>query len=448
MTDERVAPTGVDASGPSPGRPLDGMDGRREDFASDRRLAERNLAGASKARTVFRVLRKRRRRCRALLAVPALLIVLAACGGGESGSQSGAVAGDAGDRLDLKAVCPSTIVIQTSWLPDAVAAGALYHLLGPGPDVDAGQKRVTAPLLARGKDTGVKLELRAGGPAIGFTQTSAQMYLDTGITLGMPKVDEQIQLSAGQPTLAVLSLLEIDPGVILWDPVKHPEFSTIQDIGRTQTTVLYFGGDTYMEYLIGSGILKRSQVDGSQDGSPARFVAAGGDIAQAGYATVDPYTFKEEVKEWGKPVKFQLVYDTGYPNYGEILAMRAGDKDKLAPCLRKLVPIVQQAQVDLLADPARTIDLTANLNEAYKSGIPYTTDSAEFAVNQAKALGLIGNGDDGSIGNFDESRVQRMIDITKPIFAAQKKPIKDGLTPAEVVTNEFIEAKIGLATRS
>jgi hypothetical protein len=374
----------------------------------------------------------------------ALLFLVAACSNGHDDDQPAVNAGNTGDPLNLSGVCPSTVVVQTSWLPDAVLTGALYYLLAPNPDIDARRKRVTAPLMTRGRNTGVKLELRAGGPAIGYTQTSAQMYLDTSITLGLPHVDEQIQLSARQPTLAVLALVEKDPQMILWAPDKHPEFRTIRDIGRTDTKVLYFDGDTYMEYLIGSRILKRSQVDGSYDGSPSRFVATQGEVAQSGYATVDPYVLEKEVKEWGQPVKFQLVYDTGYPNYGEILAIRARDKNKLAPCLRKLVPIVQQAQADVIDKPDQTIDLTVQLNEAYQSGIPYTRDSAVFAVRQARALGLVGNGDDGTIGNMQSARVQRMIEITEPIFAAQKKPIKDDLTPSEVVTNEFINPKMGL----
>jgi hypothetical protein len=389
----------------------------------------------------------RSRRRGAPLAVLALLLLLNACGnGGDADQPSGNATGSA-DRLDLRGVCPSTVVVQTSWFPDALIAGPLYYLLGPNPDIDAGKKRITGSLVAQGKDTGVKLELRAGGPAIGFTQVSAQMYLDPSITLGLPKTDEQIQLSAKQPTLAVMSLVEIDPAMIMWDPGKHPEFNTIKDIGQTDTKVLYVGGDTYMEYLVGSGILKRSQVDGSEDGSPARFVASGGEIAQAGYATVDPYLYEEVVKEWGKPVKFQLVNDTGYPNYGEILAIRTADKDKLAPCLRKLVPIIQQAQIDVLAKPDTTIDLALKLNDAYKGGIPYTKEGAEFAIQQAKDLKLVGNGNDKTNGNFEDARIQRLIDITKPIFAAQKKPIKDGLTPDQVFTNEFIDAKLGLSTQ-
>jgi hypothetical protein len=43
-----------------------------------------------------------------------------------------------------------------------------------------------------------------------------------------------------------------------------------------------------MEYLIGSGILHRYQVDGSYDGKPGNFAAAGGKAAQAGSPPPSP----------------------------------------------------------------------------------------------------------------------------------------------------------------
>jgi hypothetical protein len=300
------------------------------------------------------------RRSMARRALPALiasllLVLLSACtsGGNEDTGQSAAAGSSSSDPLDLRGACPSTVVIQTSWDPSAESFGALYALLGPNPQVDAKKKRVTAPLTrAVGKDTGVKLELRAGGPAIGFQQATAQLYADPGIHLAVANAsDEVIQLSKTQPTIGVLALVDIDPQLILWDPATHPDWNIIADIGQTNEKVLYFGGDTYMEYLIGTGILKKSQVDGSFDGSPARFVAEQGKIAQSGYATSDPYVLEKATPEWGKPVKFQLVYDTGYPNYGSLLSIRARDKEKLAPCLKKLVPIVQQSQVDVHSKP-------------------------------------------------------------------------------------------------
>jgi hypothetical protein len=41
-------------------------------------------------------------------------------------------------------------------------------------------------------------------------------------------------------------------------------------------------------------------------------------------------------------------------------------------------------------------------------------------------------------------RVRRVIEIVTPIFSAQGKPVKQGLKPEDVATNEFIDPKIRL----
>ena len=168
--------------------------------------------------------RRSTRRALAALAA-ALFLLLGACtGDGGEDNQPTAAAGSS-DPKDLRGVCPDPIVIQTSWDPSVESFGALYNLLGPNPKIDDKQKRVTAPLTAQGKDTGVKLELRAGGPAIGFEKATTQLYADPKIHLAVPNAtDEVIQLSKSQPTLAVLALVDIDPQLILWDPATHPEW--------------------------------------------------------------------------------------------------------------------------------------------------------------------------------------------------------------------------------
>ena len=37
-----------------------------------------------------------------------------------------------------------------------------------------------------------------------------------------------------------------------------------------------------------------------------------------------------------------------------------------------------------------------------------------------------------------------MIEIVTPIFTAQKKPVKQGLKPEDIATNEFIDPEIRL----
>ena len=66
-------------------------------------------------------------------------------------------------------------------------------------------------------------------------------------------------------------------------------------------------------------------------------------------------------------MNYALVNDTGYPFYPQALSIRAADKQKLAPCLEKLVPIVQRAQVDFLANPAKTNAFIIRTVKAYNS---------------------------------------------------------------------------------
>ena len=382
-----------------------------------------------------------------LAAVAVLALVAAGCGGGgddEGTTQAPAATAPAGDAVNLAEVCPNPIVIQTDWDPES-EYGVYYHLLGPNPKVDTKKKLVSGPLVAGGKDTGVRLEVRTGGPSIGFEPVSSQMYKDPAITLGQVSTDEAIRFSAKQATLAVMAPMEISPFMIMWDPHTYPQFNTIADIGKTDTKVLYFEGDTYMAYLTGTGVLKKSQVDGSYDGKPGNFVAADGKVAQAGFATSEPYIYEHEVRQWGKPVKYALVNEAGYPFYPQALSIRAADKAKLAPCLKKLVPIVQRAQVDYLANPAATNKLVLDLVKQYNDGWVYTEGLANYAIEKMRS-DFVTNGSDQTLGNFDNARLQRMIDIVTPIFTAQNQPPKSGLKPEDIATNEFIDTSIGVPT--
>jgi hypothetical protein len=382
-----------------------------------------------------------------LAAVAVLALTAAGCGGGgddEGATQAPAATAPAGDAVNLSEVCPNPIVIQTDWDPES-EYGVYYHLLGPNPKIDTKKKLVSGPLVAQGKDTGVQVEVRTGGPSIGFEPVSSQMYKDPDITLGQVSTDEAIRFSDKQATIGVMAPMEISPFMIMWDPATYPQFNTIADIGKTDTKVLYFEGDTYMAFLTGTGVLKKSQVDGSYDGKPGNFVAADGKVAQAGFATSEPYIYEHEVRQWGKPVKYALVNEAGYPFYPQALSIRAADKEKLAPCLKKLVPIIQQAQVDYLANPDETNKLVLELVKQYNDGWVYTEGLANYAIEKMRS-DFVKNGSDQTLGNFDNARVQRMIDIVTPIFTAQNQPPKAGLKPEDIATNEFINPSIGVKT--
>ena len=61
---------------------------------------------------------------------------------------------------------------------------------------------------------------------------------------------------------------------------------------------------------------------------------------------------------------------------------------------------------------------------------------------------FVTNGPDKTLGNFDTARVQRMIDIVTPILAGQRQPLKQGLKPSDLYTNEFIDPGIGIGVNA
>ncbi|WP_301121278.1 ABC transporter substrate-binding protein [Mycolicibacterium fortuitum] len=345
--------------------------------------------------------------------------------------------------MDLSTVCPATISVQTDWNPQA-EQGGLFQLLGGTPVVDTSTATVTGPLVAAGGYTGVDLQIRAGGPAIGQQAVSAQMYTDPTITMGYVSTDEAIQLSASMPTTAVFAPLDKSPQIIMWDPTSWPDVHSIADLGKTGAIVRYFGGTTYMDYLVSADLLHTAQIDGGYDGTPGNWVAAGGRDAQQGYAGVEPYVYQHELDSWGKPVAYQLIHDTGYAIYQNAVSVRSGDLDSLAPCLRELVPIMQQAATDYLAEPERANTLILDAVNTFNNGWLYTRGVADHSDRLMRELGLVGNGANTTLGDFDMTRIQKTLNITEPIYASSGNPARPGLTPDKLATNEFIDPTIGV----
>ncbi len=386
-----------------------------------------------------------------VVAAVAVALALSACSGDSDQDQAPAAAptGSAasGGAQDLRGVCPDTVVVQKDWQPES-EHGTLYNLVGPGYKLDTQSKKLVGPLVSAGVDTGVKIEIRTGGPAVGFQPVPAVMYTDKSIHLGFVATDEAVQYSLKQPMISVMAPMEVSPLAIMWDKGTYPDFNNIADIGQTETKVLYSKGLAFMDYLTGSGILRTSQLDGSYTGAPDVFIANRGKAALQGFITSEPYIYEKEIKAWGKPLDGQLINDTGYPSYFDTIAVRSGDKDQLAPCLKKLVPILQRSQADFMKSPEPAIKIILDAVKKYNTGWQYSEGLAKFSVEQMAKLGIVSNGADKTLGEFDTGRVQKMINITKPIFASQRKPVKDGLRPDDIVTNEFIDRSIGLASGS
>jgi hypothetical protein len=340
----------------------------------------------------------------------------------------------------LRKACGSKIVVQTDWFPEP-EHGYLYQLAGTNGTLDTKNGHYTGTI----KGTGVQLEIRAGGPFTGFQQPISQMYQDSSITLGYATSDEEIQLAKKLPLVSVVAPDEYSPQILMWNPQKFPNVHRFADIKGTGAKVLVFAGGAWIDYLVGKGWIDQSQVDTSYDGSPARFVASDGGIFQQGFATSEPYLYAHDIPQYNKPVSYLLIKNSGYTPYPQTLAVRRADLTKLAPCLKLFVPLVQKAQVAYIKNPKAVNNKLRQIVTALNTFWKLTPGGNAYNTATQKKLGLVSDGPDCTLGNFNMKRLQGVISAVNPIFQAKGlDTINPNLKAAAIATNRFVDPKIGL----
>lgn len=372
----------------------------------------------------------------------AAILLLSACsrGGGDAG------AAVAGDPLDLRAVCPAVVTIQTDFNPES-EYGATYNLLGPKYTVDDQRKAVRGPLVAGGRDTGVQVEIRAGGPAVKFRDPGELLYKDPSITLGFVSTDSQIAQYAKYPTLSVVAPMSINPQILMWAADKHPALLSLANLSENKVPIVTFSGATYAQYLVTTGIISAKQWRQDYDGTDAAWIASGGSIIQQGFRSSEPYLYETK---FHTKINYILLYDMRYQVYSQTLGIRTADRAKLAPCLAKLVPIVQRSQVDFLRDPARAnaliVALAARPKWKKDTGWDYPADLAAYSVKAQKEEGLITVDRRSRVGLFNMDRVALAQQEVQLAFNAQspRVPYKPGIAPTDLATNQFIDLSVRL----
>ncbi|CAN5631353.1 nitrate ABC transporter substrate-binding protein [soil metagenome] len=346
---------------------------------------------------------------------------------------------DAGTVVELADVCPDPIVIQTDWFPES-EYGATYGLLGDDYTVDADNKIVTGSLMSQGHDTGVDVEIRSGGVA--GTDVETAMYTDDSVNFAYGTTDGQILKWDAAPLMSVVAPLEINPQIIMWDPETYPDVATLADLGTENITINVFGGSTFADIFVADGTWSADQVDPSYDGGPSRFIAEDGKIAQQGFVSSEPYAYENLFEEWGRPVVYQTIHDAGFQVYSETFAIRPDDLEAYRPCLEVFVPVVQQSAVDFVTDPTRTNAVIVDIVAQYDTFWEYPAEIAEYSVATQAELGLTGNGDDDTLGNFDEARIDTVLQQMRDAGL----DIDPDLQADDLFTNEFIDPAIGLAS--
>jgi len=338
----------------------------------------------------------------------------------------------------LAAACPSPLVIQTDWFPEA-EHGALYEMIGAGYTIDADNMVVTGPGQLGNAPLGIDIEVRTGGPAIGWSPVASYMYTDDSIHIGYANTEAQAQLE-DTPLISVMAPLEKNPQMIMWDPNTYPDVTNIADLGAQGVTINVFAGGVFIEVWIAEGVVSAEQVDPSYDGGPAMFIAADGAIAQQGFASSEPYQYLNDFTDWGKEVAYELLHDTGFEVYSQTLGVRPSDMEDMRACLELFIPVVQQSVVNFAANPSRALAIIVDAVDTFGSFWVYSIPQGEYAVATASELGLHGNGPDSTIGNMEESRIQGVLD--KMIAAGMDVTTTNA---SDLFTNEFIDMSIGFA---
>ena len=315
----------------------------------------------------------------------------------------------------LKGVCPDKVIVQTDWFPEA-EHGATFQLMGPDAKTSKDTGATTGSLTFQGKAQGVQLEIRAGGPFLGNQTVTSQMYKDKDILLGYISTDDAVKFSNDTPVVAVVAPQDKSPQVILWDKKNHPNAKSIADIAKEVDTITVFGGSTYIEYLIAAGIVPKEKVDFNYKGDKLLAKPGQEKVAHQGFATAEPFQYS--VLDTGKiDIGYGLTHDAGWTLYPESLSVRADAlKDaKTKACLKALVPMFQQGQIDYIADHAAADKIIISAVTTFDTFWKQDQAATDNSVKLQKELGIVGNGKTPTLGDMEEDRVADFIKKATPL---------------------------------
>jgi hypothetical protein len=363
------------------------------------------------------------------------IALLGACGSSDSTATDTTAVVEPATGVSLADVCPATIVVQTDWFPES-EHGGIYHLMGDDAVASKDTGAVTGSLVVNGEPTGVKLEIRAGGPFL-ESPVVTEMYQDNAITFGYVGTDVAITRYNDAPTLAVFNALNINPQVVLWDATKHPEAKTIAEAAKTVKSFFVYGEPSWMQYFIAQGLINKDQVDSNYKGN---LLLATDDAAHQGFVTSEPYKYAN-LETGSITTGYQLIHEAGWNSYAQNFAIRKDRLEELRPCLEKVVPVIQQAQIDYIADPTRANALIISTVKTYDSWWSQSDGDVANGAASQKDLGIIGNGDTETFGDLEEARVNDFIAKATPILREQGLEIAD-LTASDITNNEFLDASI------
>ncbi len=336
-------------------------------------------------------------------------------------------------------VCPERVVVQAAGLPSP-AVGPLYALLEPDATIDPSTQTVSGPVVRPdGTVEDVTLEIRAGGPAVGFANPLTLLESDDSILLAQVSTAVALRDAALRPSVGVLALTDRSHASVIVDPQTYPNVTTFDDIRSAGLEVRHVTDEAFIAFLASQDELASDQLVSGFDGEPAAFVQAQGMIAQQGDVLVDPALFSS-LPQWNRPVRAIAAADVGWWAYDDALVVRPDDLDRFGDCLGRLIPVVQSAINQYLEDPQPVNSL---MSEARVQFAPLSRLSAEL-MDEGTQLGIDSGvfvtGTTDTIGDFDMNRLDAFGQIAADVFDVAPVPAED------LVTTVFIDPEITAAS--
>jgi hypothetical protein len=173
--------------------------------------------------------------------------------------------------------------------------------------------------------------------------------------------------------------------VILWNKALHPGVVTIADVAKQVPAVSVFGDRPFMRYFVENGLVPADKVDSNYKGS---LLLATDDIAHQGFATSEPFRY-QNLESGPVEVGYQLIHEAGWTSYPQNLAINKLRLEALRPCLAKLVPMMQHAQIDFVTSPDRTVNTILNVVTQLNTSWTQSAELAAYAVETMKTLGIV-----------------------------------------------------------
>lgn len=335
----------------------------------------------------------------------------------------------------LAEVCPERIVIQTAGLPGP-DIGPLYQLVPGNWEVDAAAGTVAAPLVRPdGTAEDVILEIRSGGPAVGFLTPLTLLAADPTILLAQSSVAVALRDAETAPSVGVVTMTDRSRDVVIVDPATYPAVDSIEAVRDAGIEVRHVTDAPFINYLVGVGALDPAQLVGGFGSEPAAFVQSGGAIAQQGDELVEPVLIPS-LPQWARPVRAIDAAGAGWDDHDDALVVRPDTVSDGRECLGRLVPIVQRAVAAYTDSPQATNALMATARSSFTPLSRLTAELMDAGVAGGIEAGIFGAGSSPTIGDFDVERLEPFLAELAEILMVEPIATED------LVSNEFVDPDV------